>query len=231
MRAIRLARILAAIFGVVYLGADDQPAAGGRLPPAVVLLVTTDPVYSWPLLALAAPLCAPGARGGLHGVPRARDGGLERRSATFVRGLARTPGGGRSSSARRDRAVVVGAARRRALLSASSRSASFAVPVSHSVSSPSAVASACSASSRSPSARRARLRDVLRASLFLGVRRWYLTAVSLVVLVAAGRRRSPPLPAIGLGFTAAPALYLVWANSRFTLRPCSTLDEVDAAAA
>ena len=32
--------------------------------PFVVLLVTTDPMHSWPLLALTAPLCAPGSDDG-----------------------------------------------------------------------------------------------------------------------------------------------------------------------
>jgi uncharacterized membrane protein YesL len=63
-----------------------------------------------------------------------------------------------------------------------------------------------------------RLRDTLRASLYLAVRRWYFTGVSLVVLlllveVIAMR------PAIGLGLVATPLLYVVWAGSRYSLRP------------
>jgi ABC-type transport system involved in multi-copper enzyme maturation permease subunit len=63
-----------------------------------------------------------------------------------------------------------------------------------------------------------RLRDALRACLYLAVRRWYLTFGSLAVLglletLLANR------PAIALGLAAAPLLYVVWANSRFTLNP------------
>jgi ABC-type transport system involved in multi-copper enzyme maturation permease subunit len=63
----------------------------------------------------------------------------------------------------------------------------------------------------------ARLRDVLRASLYLAVRHWYLTVFSLAVLallysLVASR------PALAFGLASAPLLYVVWANSRFTLR-------------
>jgi uncharacterized membrane protein YesL len=64
----------------------------------------------------------------------------------------------------------------------------------------------------------ARLRDVLRASLLLGVRRWYLTLVSLLI-GAVQIAVFANLPAIAAGVTAAAALYLIWANCRYTLRP------------
>jgi len=63
-----------------------------------------------------------------------------------------------------------------------------------------------------------RLRDALRASLYLGVRRWYLTGVSLVVLVLLVQVVAQK-PALGLGLVATPLLYLVWAGSRYSLRP------------
>lgn len=62
-----------------------------------------------------------------------------------------------------------------------------------------------------------RIGSVLKASMFLAVRRWYLTAFSLVllgVLVAVVSAR----PALGLGVVAAPVLYVVWTNGRRTLR-------------
>jgi uncharacterized membrane protein YesL len=64
----------------------------------------------------------------------------------------------------------------------------------------------------------ARLRDVARACLYLGVRRWYLTGLSLLVLALLGQFVAAR-PALALGFAAAPLLYVVWANTRFTLRP------------
>jgi len=63
-----------------------------------------------------------------------------------------------------------------------------------------------------------RLRDAVRASLYLGVRRWYLTAVSLAVLLLLVQVVAQK-PALGLGLVATPLLYVVWAGSRYSLRP------------
>jgi len=63
-----------------------------------------------------------------------------------------------------------------------------------------------------------RIRDLARPAIYLVVRRWYLSALSLVavaVLMGVVTTR----PTIGLGFLAAPMLYIVWANARFTLQP------------
>jgi uncharacterized membrane protein YesL len=76
----------------------------------------------------------------------------------------------------------------------------------------------------------ARLRDVLRASLYLSLKRWYLTAASLLALVAQAAVFATA-PALGLGLTASAALYFAWTNSRFTLRPVLDLDEKAAAQA
>jgi uncharacterized membrane protein YesL len=62
-----------------------------------------------------------------------------------------------------------------------------------------------------------RLRDALRACLYLALRRWYLTAFSLAIL-ALLEALVASRPAIALGLAAAPLLYVVWANSRYTLR-------------
>ena len=63
-----------------------------------------------------------------------------------------------------------------------------------------------------------RLRDALRASLYLAVRRWYLTAASLVILLLLVQVVAQK-PALGLGLVPTPMLYLVWAGSRYSLRP------------
>lgn len=60
--------------------------------------------------------------------------------------------------------------------------------------------------------------DLLKASLYLMLRRWYLSLVSLAgggVLIAIFAER----PALGVGAVAAPLLYLVWANTRHALKP------------
>ncbi|GIE31056.1 hypothetical protein Ait01nite_041010 [Actinoplanes italicus] len=64
----------------------------------------------------------------------------------------------------------------------------------------------------------ARLRDAARAALYLGVRRWYLSLFSLFALVLFEALLAAR-PAIAIGVVASPLLYVVWANSRFTLTP------------
>ncbi|PWD50668.1 hypothetical protein C8046_08375 [Serinibacter arcticus] len=64
----------------------------------------------------------------------------------------------------------------------------------------------------------ARLRDVLKVSLYLAVRRWYLTLVSLVVLGSLTLIFTEQ-PGFAVGLLAAPLLYAVWGNSRYSLRP------------
>jgi uncharacterized membrane protein YesL len=64
----------------------------------------------------------------------------------------------------------------------------------------------------------AKLRLAWKASLALAVRRWYLSAMSLVVLAVFGGFAIMQ-PAFALGLALTPALYLVWANARFSLRP------------
>jgi hypothetical protein len=71
---------------------------------------------------------------------------------------------------------------------------------------------------------------VLRASLYLSLRRWYLTAASLAALTAQVAVFATA-PALGLGLTASAALFFAWTNSRFTLRPVLDLDEKAAAQA
>jgi uncharacterized membrane protein YesL len=63
-----------------------------------------------------------------------------------------------------------------------------------------------------------RLRDVLRASAFLAVRRWYLTLASLAAIGLLATFVAAK-PALAIGLAAAPILYVVWANGRYSLRP------------
>ena len=64
---------------------------------------------------------------------------------------------------------------------------------------------------------------LVKVCAFLAVRRWYLTVASLVVL-AIGQAVLGVSPLLALGLASAPLLYLVWANSRFTLRPVLDAD-------
>ncbi|MBW6435649.1 hypothetical protein KZ829_18060 [Actinoplanes hulinensis] len=66
-----------------------------------------------------------------------------------------------------------------------------------------------------------RLRDAARAGVYLAVRRWYLSLFSLAVL-AVFEALLAARPALAIGIAASPLLYVVWANSRYTLAPALT---------
>lgn len=72
-----------------------------------------------------------------------------------------------------------------------------------------------------------RVRDALTRAAWFGVRRWYLTALSLVVLVVYAIA-FVTLPLLALSVLASPALYLAWTNSRYTLHPAAHLADVRA---
>jgi len=222
----------ASLIGMIYLGLIVNLLLIVSCLPLVALLVTTDPSYSWPLLAIAAPLAAPGLAAAFrafreHGATATAGAGGLGPIRAFAAGLRDTWW----------RALVIGAAVTAVVvvlladvrMLAASPAAVFTVPLlgvlgllAIGVGLLSLVAFA-----EVPTAR---FRDVLRASLLLGLRRWYLTAVSLVAFGVQAAVFSTA-PALGLGLTASAALYLAWTNSRFTLRPVLDLDETAAARA
>ena len=70
----------------------------------------------------------------------------------------------------------------------------------------------------SPSVRRRAARGLRRPSAALAVRRWYLSALNvlvLAVLVAVLLVK----PGIGVLIACAPLLYVVWSNARYALTP------------
>jgi uncharacterized membrane protein YesL len=182
--------------------------------PLVAGLLATDPVRSWPLLALAAPLCAPAVCAAFAVLSAFST----HRSATVLRTF------GRAWLASFRRAFTLGALATFVIvvLGVDIRAAwgrpvgAVAIPVL-AVGMVLVVAASLLALVVIAERPRVRLRDALRACLYLGVRYWYLTLLSLVMLglleaLLANR------PAIALGLAASPLLYVVWANSRFTLR-------------
>lgn len=212
------------IIGMLYLGLITNLLLVLSCLPFVVLLVTTDPLLSWPLLAVAAPLCAPGIAAAFRAFREHDAGGL---------GPIRAFGAGLRATWKRS--LLIGAAVVAVLVvllvDVRAVSASAAATVMVPVLAVLAVLTAgvgllaLVAIAEVPTAR---LRDVLRASAYLGVRRWYLTAVSLLALGAQAAVFASA-PALGLGVTASAILYLAWTNSRFTLRPVLDLDEAVAA--
>ena len=216
----------ASLIGMIYLGLIVNLLLVVSSLPLVVLLVTTDPLYSWPLLAIAAPLAAPGLAAAFRAFREHGEGGLGPIRA-FVAGLRATW----------RRALLIGAAVAAVVvvllvdvrMLSTTAVAVFTVPLLG-VLALLAIAVGLVALVAISEVPTARLRDVLRAGLYLSLRRWYLTAASLAAL-AAQVAVFATAPALGLGLTASAALFFAWTNSRFTLRPVLDLDEKSAAQA
>ena len=201
-------------FGLVYLMLVTNLLLAASAAPLAALALTTDPARSWPLLAAAAAAAAPGAAAALRAFSEHAAGG-----AGPVRAFAR----GYRDCWRPALAVGAFTAGTLTVLLVDVRTLAAAaagvllIPLFGvlSVLALGLGAVGLTVVAEAPSAR---LRDVLRASAYLAVRRWYLTAASLV---AGGGQVAlfTQAPAFALGLTAAPVLYVVWANSRYTLRP------------
>jgi uncharacterized membrane protein YesL len=207
--------VFTAVTGMVYAALLSNLLLVIGCAPLVVGVLVTDPARSWPLLALVAPLCGP-ALVGVFAVMTAF-GGSERRS------VLRTFGSAWRAAFRRATAVCALATLALVVLGvdiawAWGRSiGAVAIPVL-AVLMVLVVATTILTLVVLAERPTVRLRDALRASLYLGVRRWYLTGVSLVVLVLLVQVVAQK-PALGLGLVATPLLYLVWAGSRYSLRP------------
>lgn len=201
------------VFGTVYAGLMTNLLLVVSALPLVALLVTTDPAASWPALALVAPLCTPGLVAAF-----AVFGAF---SADPSSGVARTFWRAYRTHWRRSVAlgaiatalVVVLAVDVRAVWG--STVGAVAIPVFLTLALL-AVVTALVAFAAVPDHPRVRLRDLLRASLFAAVRRWYLSALSLVALATLGALVVAH-PALGLGLALAPLLFVVWGGSRYTL--------------
>lgn len=203
----------ALVFATVYAGmATNMLLVLGCLP-LVVLAVTTDPAASWPALALVAPLCAPAvvAAFGVFGAVSADS------SAPVVRTWWRTY----RTQWRRATALGALATALVVVLAVDVRVVwghpvgAVAIPVLATLAVLTAL-TALVAAAALPDHPTARLRDLLKASLFAAVRRWYLTVPALLVLalllsLVAAR------PAIGLGLAIAPLLFAAWGGARFAL--------------
>ncbi len=205
---------LTTIFDVVYLVLMSNLLLVIGCLPVVVGLVTTDPARSWPLLALVAPLCTPGLCA-VFAVFSAY--GTDRSTAvitTFVRAWRASLRRACALGAITTGAFVVLGVDVRAAWRKPVGAVAIPLLVVAGVLVASTFLLAVVAFAERPAAR---LRDVARAGLYLALRHWYLTALSFVVL-AFLQTLLASHPALALGVAAAPLLYVVWANSRFSLR-------------
>lgn len=203
------------VFGTVYLALMTNLLLVVSGLPFVLTLVSTDPVRAWPVLAVLAPLAAPGVTAAFCVYRAFSAEGTVRVARTFVRAWRATFRRAFTVGAMVSAALVVLGVDVRATWTTTVGAVAIPVFVGLGVLAFAVGVVGLVAVAERPDAR---LRDLLKASLYLAVRRWYLTAVSLTTLgVLAGIVAARP--AIGFGLAAAPLLYVVWANSQFALRP------------
>jgi uncharacterized membrane protein YesL len=206
------------VFGVVYLGLATNAMLLVACLPEIALFVFTDPASTWPLIALAAPLCAPA----LTAAFRVFRGFSQNSSVvrTYWRGWRDTWRHAIALGAIATAVIVVLFVD--AMLFAGSPAGGVLIPALAVFALVTVVVSLVSlvAVSEAP---KARLRDVVRASAYLALRRWYL-AIASIVGIAMQYALLASLPVLALGISAAPVLYLVWSNARYTLRPVLDLD-------
>lgn len=203
------------LFGLAYLVVGTNAMLTLSCAPLVVLLVTTDPVSSWPVLLLALAAAAPG----LTAAFAVFHAYSTRRSTEVIREFTRAW----LRHLRRSLAVAALGLTLAVVLVGDlvlvwgSRLGAVVSPVLLVllVATTTTAVLALVASVERPDAR---LRDVLRASLYLGVRRWYLSALSLLALASLAGLFTLH-PALAVGLAATPLLYLVWGNSRYSLTP------------
>lgn len=205
---------LGAIFELVYLALITNLLLVISGLPLVAVLLTTDPTRSWPLIALMAPLCAPGVCAAFavlsafsadHAAP------VVRTFATAWRACLRPA---TSLGSLTITALVVFGVDTRAAWGRPIGAVAIPMLITAMILTVMTSLLALVAIAERPTIR---MRDALRACLYLSLRRWYLTFFSLAVL-ALFETLVATRPAIAFGLAAAPLLYLVWANSRYTLR-------------
>lgn len=203
--------------------------------PFIALLVLTDPFQSWPLVAAAAVLAAPGLtaaftvfrqttsdRAGSDRLGSDRAGGNPFR--WFVRGYRATWTRSALVALAAVGVCIVLLVDARFFADAAYAQAVMVVLVIVGTIVAGIALLALAAIAEDPTIR---VRDAARLGAWFGVRRWYLTLLSLGVLVAYAVFFIN-LPVLALSVMASPALFLAWTNSRYTLRPAFTHDEVAA---
>ena len=212
------------VFGVAYLGLMTNAMLVVSCLPLVALLTLTDPAQTWPLIAVFAPVAAPALAAAFAVFRRYSDEG----SIEVVRGFWK------AWWAAARRAFVLGGATTVALVvlvvnlqvrSATELSA-LTVPLL-AVLTVLVTVTCLNGLVALAEVPRASLREIVMVSAVLSLRRWYLTAASLIVLGSLAGFFFVK-PALALGLAAAPLLYAVWANGRFTLKP-AIVDDAAAA--
>lgn len=203
--------VLGAVFEFAYLGLMINALLVVACLPFVAVLVGTDVASTWPVLVVLAPFTMPAFVATCQ-VFADSSGGVVR---TFVRGWRQSLRKAVALGAIVTVLATVLVVDVRVLFG--QRAGAVAIPVLV-VLTVLVLATTIHALVVLADAPTDRLRDILWWSAFLAVRRWYVAGVSLVVLGVQATFLFEH-PALALGLSAAPALYVAWTNARHALRP------------
>lgn len=205
---------LTTVFEFAYVVLATNALLAVSSLPLLVLLVTTDPVASWPALAVALVLAFPGVAAAMTVFREFSAQGRIAVVRTYLRALRDS--GVRAAAVGATVAAVGVVVVVDAVGLWGERLGAVVIPVLVMLV---ALTLVCAPVALVLVVDRPGLRwhAVLRAAFYLGVRRWYLgalSAASLVTLAGAFALR----PALAVGVLAAPLLYVAWANSRHVVR-------------
>lgn len=204
------------VFGTVYVGLMVNVLLAVVCSPVLfAMAVVDDLVASWPFFLVLSVICAPALAGAFGCFRRVGESGGTRVLRPFWttyrdtarRVLAVWAGG----------SVLIGMLVLDALLLAPTAWGAALVPF-FATSSAFVVTVVVGVVVLAVDCPELRLRDAVRASMYLMARRWYLAVVNVAVLglaVLAVLRE----PVLGMLVTCSPLLYVVWANTRYALAP------------
>ncbi|QIK84686.1 DUF624 domain-containing protein [Sanguibacter sp. HDW7] len=186
--------------------------------PFVVLLLTTDPRSSWPALVVAAVLAAPALTASFGVFGTIGTGPRHGPVRTFLSAYRRTLGRSLALGALVAGTVTVLVVDIVVLLGTTVGAVTIPLLA---VLTLVAVATGLVAAVALPDHTDVRLRTILKVSLWTAVRRLFLTAPSLVVVMMLAAAFTLH-PALALGALAAPLLYAAWGGARYALHSSLT---------
>jgi uncharacterized membrane protein YesL len=178
--------------------------------PLIALLVFTNAFETWPLVALAAVVAAPGLTAAFTAFRRPDENPFR----AFLSGYRATWSGGSRMALCLVAVTAVLLVDARFFADGPFAQAAMVVLVVVSVLVAGVGLVALTAIAEEPGIR---LRVAVRRAAWCAVRRWYLTLVSLAVLVVFAVLFIN-IPLLALSAAASPALYVAWTNSRFCLQ-------------
>ena len=206
------------VWGTIYVGLATNALVVVACLPLVIMLFTTNPAASWPMLAILAFLLGPALTGAFAAFRGFSETGSTTAVRTFWKAWARNFQRTATIAALLAALTTIGGINIAFLWNEQALGAAL-IPLQV-ILIVLGMVTALMALVGQLDHPQLRLLDLLRLALFVAVRRWYLSLIGLVMLGLLGTVVTE-LPAIGLGLAIAPLLYVTWGAARNAWRPAS----------